>query len=126
MRTIRVLKWFPFEKKLNGLACKETAKRYYKDIHTYEWYAEGNWKLLLNVKIRGIPRNFQLQILNKHNLALFLWHVIKLRNSLPKHIVEEVSINGFEKILEDFRYLFLSCIKVTLNLGRNGEDGRKP
>lgn len=47
---IRDLNLFPFKKKLNGLAHKETAKRYYRDTYTYEWYAEGNWKLLLNVK----------------------------------------------------------------------------
>lgn len=44
-------KLFPFEKKGNGLTCKEIAKREYcRDRCQYEWYAGGNWKLSLGVR----------------------------------------------------------------------------
>lgn len=96
---IRVLKWFPFENKLSGLDFKETAKRYHRDTHKYEWYAEGNWKSLLSVKSKKYPMEFSAANFKETQVNTFLCDVIKLQNSLPKDTAEEESINGFEKIL---------------------------
>lgn len=68
---IRDLNLFPFKKKLNGLAHKETAKRYYRDTYKYEWYAEGNWKLLLNVKSYRYSMEFSAANLKQTQFSTF-------------------------------------------------------
>lgn len=65
-------KWFPFEKKLNGLACKEMAMReYHRDMYKYEWYAEGNWKLSLNVRSEKYPMEFSVANFKQTHLRTF-------------------------------------------------------
>lgn len=60
---------FPFEKKL---ACKETAKReYHRGTYKYEWYAEGNWKLSLNVRSEKYPMEFSAANFKQTQLSIF-------------------------------------------------------
>lgn len=73
---IRDQKWFPFEKKLNGLAWKETAKReYHRDTYKYELHAEGNWKLSLNVRSEKYPMEFSAANFKQIQLSTFLYNM---------------------------------------------------